>query len=96
MAVIKISLDEVQQGAALFHNKSSEISEDVTLLQNAVNEFAGVWEGKAFEAFSNEFTSLRKGIDDFVKLIDDIGTQLDSIREAMIAADEDIARQLGM
>lgn len=96
MSVIRISLEEVEAGAQLFRDKSVEIQGDVDILQNAVDGFAEIWEGQAFTAFQNEFTTLRKDIDKFVQLIEDIGQQLTSIKNAMDAADADIARQLGL
>lgn len=96
MAVIRISVEEVEAGAQLFHTKSQEIGEDVNTLQNAVDGFAEIWEGQAFQAFQNEFSILRKDIDKFVQLVDDIGTQLTSIKQAMIDADQNIANQLGL
>ena len=96
MAVIRISIEEVEAGAQLFRDKSQEMADDVTLLQSAVDGFADVWEGKAFGAFQQEFTDLRGDIDRFVQLIDEIGQQLTSIKEAMIRADEDIASQIGV
>lgn len=96
MSVIRISPEEVEAGAQLFRNKSDEIETTVNLLQDTVNGFADIWEGKAFDAFKEEFTVLRKDIDKFVELIDEIGQQLTSIQVAMEAADADIARQLGL
>lgn len=94
--MIRISVDDVNNGAKIFHENSSEMSAMVDGLKSIVNDFASIWEGKAFEAFSTEFATLEPDVRKFVQLIDDIGTQLNQVATAMEQADADIASQLGV
>lgn len=69
-----------------------QIFEDViNKMQGIINELQTEWEGQASQAFYDQFVRLKPAFNDMRRLIDDIGTQLDSTANALEDLDQQIA-----
>ena len=93
MAQIKITPEELREGANVLDSVRETIGEQVTTAENKVNEVAGNWEGAAQSSFMESFTSdmLPMLKNDFPSVLEGLSAQLRGAADAIEQADEEVA-----
>jgi len=94
--LIQATPDELRQNGSSFINYSGETNTIVQATQNLTNQMAEMWKGAASEAFVQQYNDLKPTMDKFVQLLADIGTQVQSVAQALEDADNEIAGQIGV
>lgn len=93
MAQIRITPEELREGADVLDSVREAIGEQVTTAENKVNEVAENWEGSAqstfMDSFSNDMLPMLKN--DFPSVLEGLAAQLRGAADAIEQADEEVA-----
>lgn len=92
MSNIKISPSEVRSISKTYHQSSQEITAMLSNLKGAQDKLQGVWEGDAFDAFTEQFNVLKPKVTDFSELLEDIYNQLNKIAQIIEETDDQIGK----
>lgn len=85
---ILITPEEIDGVANQFKRASGEGQNLVSNLNNQINGLQGRWEGMTQQRFFQEFEMAKKNMDEFVKLLESINTQLTQISTRFRQADQ--------
>lgn len=95
---IKFSPEQGREMAHEIINRRESIQGELDALSGLITgELCAQWEGSASRKYSEQYEQLRASVmSNFLTMLDDLSSQLNSIVEAMEAADEDIASKIKM
>lgn len=88
MARIRITPEQVRNVAQQFHSASQESQGIVDRLNGAMGQIEPEWEGITKQRFWGEYEQWRGSMNQFTRLLDSIGGQLDAIASRFAAADQ--------
>ena len=92
MAQIRMTPDQLDNGANRLQTICGEIQSSVTQLDNTLNEVASNWEGLSQDAFMHRFTELRPILETTVpEVIDALAQKLKAAANAIRQTDSEIA-----
>ena len=94
MAQIKITPEELREGAAFLDNRLSAINSEVTSLKAKIDEISSNWEGAAQSSFIDSFYNDMYPImhETLPQVIEGIQSQLKGAADALEQADEEVAK----
>lgn len=94
MAQIRITPEELRNGADFLEQKLEAINAEVSALKGKIDEVTGNWEGAAQSSFIQTFESDMYPIlkDTLPEVITGIAAQLDGAAEAIEQADAEVAK----
>lgn len=94
MAQIRITPEELRDGADFLEQRLEAINSEVSALKAKIDEVAGNWEGAAQSSFIETFTNNMYPVlnDTLPEVITGIVTQLDSAANTIEQTDEEIAK----
>ncbi|MCM1145147.1 MAG: WXG100 family type VII secretion target [Blautia sp.] len=93
---IRMSPEELEAEAVRFEKNKEEFEQVVNDMGSHVTSLCQTWEGASSQAFAEQFEQLKPGFTATSELLADIAQQLRSISAAMVDADMQIAKQLGV
>lgn len=95
---LRLNPSEIEAIVTKINNGETEVTQAVNTLDNVVNnELCEQWTGSASDKYRSEFADLKKNVmDNFIQMLQDLQTQLTSIKDAMVQADSDIASKISM
>ena len=95
---IKFSPEEGRQMATEIVNRRDAIQGEIDNLTGLITgELCANWEGSASRKYAEQYTELKSQVmDKFLTMLEELSQQLNSVVDAMEAADEDIANQIKM
>lgn len=94
-SIIRITPEEVRSSAQRIKQKSSEAKIFLDTVQKEINSLESIWEGKAAQAYVEQFVSLRKELETKLnQCLADLEKSLTSVANALEQADKDVASQL--
>lgn len=95
---LRLDPSEIQAIVGKIKDGETAVTDAVNTLQNVVNnELCEQWTGTASDKYRGEFADLKTNVmDKFVQMLQDLQTQLTSIKDAMVQADSDIASKISM
>ncbi len=88
---ISMEFEELHETAGGFRNESEEVASVLGRADGLMDRLRSGWEGKSAEAFSEQYEELKPAINKLVELFNDIGTQLDSVADAVQEHDQSLA-----
>ena len=88
MARIKITPGQVRNVANQFRQASHESSDIVNRLNSALGQLEPEWEGITKQRFWSEYQAWRNSMQQFIRLLESIGQQLDAIAARFASADQ--------
>ena len=83
MQRIKMHFEEVQTYAKVYGNAEVEIMQLLQRLQQTQTQLHDVWEGKAMQAFDQQYDTLAPRVKEFAGLMKAIQAQLVHVAQAM-------------
>ena len=93
MAQIRITPEELREGASFIQQKEEAINQEVAALKAKIDEIAGNWEGAAqssfIETFEGDMYPIMK--DTLPEVLEGIASQMNGAADALEQADEEIA-----
>lgn len=96
MSQIRITPEELEDGATFIEGKKESIISEVTALKSKIDEVAGNWEGAAQSAFLASFEDLYPTLSQtFPEILEGICTQLKSAAQIMRDTDEQLRQAMG-
>lgn len=93
---IRAEIRDIEAQSAEFNNESQEMTELIQRCTSLVDGLDEFWEGNAKDAFADQWTDLKPGLNDTAKLLEDIGSQLKSVAQVMEETDEQLAQGMGI
>lgn len=87
MARIKITPEQVRQVSSQFKTASDQSRQMVSQLQSTISGMQPEWEGMTQQRFYQEFEQWKTSMNQFVVLLNNIGSQLDQIAGRFESAD---------
>lgn len=94
MANIRIEPGELISISQEISGKGEEINSTLGELDTKINSVAEVWEGASQNTFFQQYDEMLPTLQKFPEVIQSIAKQLNSVAEALQAADEEISRQI--
>ncbi|MBQ8489997.1 MAG: WXG100 family type VII secretion target [Pseudobutyrivibrio sp.] len=93
MAQIRITPEELREGASFIQQKEEAINQEVAALKAKIDEITGNWEGAAQSSFIETFESDMYPImkDTLPEVLEGIASQMNGAADALEQADEEIA-----
>ena len=92
MAQIRMTPDQLDQGANRLSQICGEIQSNVSALDSTLNEVAGNWEGLSQDAFMQRYTDLAPILKQTVpEVIDALSQKLKAAANAIRQTDQEIA-----
>ncbi|GAE86936.1 WXG100 family type VII secretion target [Acetivibrio straminisolvens] len=93
--VIRITPVEVRNSARRIKDKSTEARIFLDTVQKEIDSLKSIWEGKAAQAYVDQFIALRKELEGKLnKCLEDLQLSLNSVADALEQADQEIANKL--
>ncbi|MBU5594874.1 WXG100 family type VII secretion target [Amphibacillus sp. MSJ-3] len=92
--MIRVTPEELVNMSNRYSNESSQVGEQITRLDNMIQELESIWEGQASRAFSEQYETLRPSFTEMQQLLEDISIQLNSSARALEEADQQVASQI--
>lgn len=92
--LIQATPDQLRTTGTQFVTHGGDIDTILKQLDTLKDQMIEMWKGASSEAFVNEYEELRPSFTNFVKLIDGVGQQIQSVANALEQADSDIAGQI--
>ncbi|MBM7542012.1 MULTISPECIES: WXG100 family type VII secretion target [Amphibacillus] len=92
--MIRVTPEELVSMSNRYSSESSQVGEQITRLDNMIQELETMWEGQASRAFSEQYQSLRPSFTEMQQLLEDISLQLNSSAKALEDADQQVASQI--
>ena len=93
MAQIRITPEELREGASFIQQKEEAINQEVAALKAKIDEITGNWEGAAqssfIETFEGDMYPIMK--DTLPGVLEGIASQMNGAADALEQADEEIA-----
>lgn len=95
---IKFSPEQGREMASEIIRRRDTIEGELNALSNLISgELCAQWEGAASRQYADQYEQLKSSVmANFVSMLEDLSAQLNSIVEAMEAADQDIASKIKM
>ena len=95
---LRLDPSEIEAIVTKINNGENEVTRAVNTLDGVVNnELCEQWTGTASDKYRAEFADLKKNVmDKFIEMLQDLQTQLTSIKDAMVQADSDKASKISM
>ncbi|SMC29009.1 WXG100 family type VII secretion target [Clostridium acidisoli DSM 12555] len=91
---ITITPQELTNSAGKFKRGSQTTAQLLSSLRSEVQRLESTWQGASQSAFFQKFDQLKKPLDEFVTVLDEINQQLTGVAKAMQDADNQIASKL--
>lgn len=97
MSQIRITPEELEDGAAFIQQKRDSILSEVQALKSKIDEVASNWEGAAQSAFLASFEEMYSPTlsQTFPEILDGISTQLKTAAQIMRETDEQLRQAMG-
>ncbi|WP_257347609.1 WXG100 family type VII secretion target [Pseudalkalibacillus decolorationis] len=92
--IIRVTPAELSSMSNRYTSESSQVGEQISRLDNMIQELEGMWEGESSRAFSEQYQSLRPSFLQMQQLLEDISIQLNSTAKSLEDADTQIANQI--
>ena len=92
--LIRVTPAELESMSSRYSKESRETEEQITRLNQMIQELQGVWEGESSKAFAEQYELLRPSFVEMQNLLADIATQLSAAGRALEDADRQIAGQI--
>ena len=92
--IIRVTPEELISMSNRYASEGSQVGEQVTRLDQMIQELESIWEGQSSQAFSEQYQSLRPSFLKMQQLLEDISSQLNSTAKALEDADAQIANQI--
>jgi len=92
--IIRVTPEELISMSNRYANEGSQVGEQVTRLDQMIQELESIWEGQSSQAFSEQYQSLRPSFLKMQQLLEDISSQLNSTAKTLEDADAQIANQI--
>jgi len=94
-SVIRITPEQVRSAAVKIGKKTSETTNFLNSIQREIDSLKSIWEGKAAEAYVEQFMALRKELETKLnQCLSDLERSLTSVANALEQADKDVAAKL--
>lgn len=95
---LRLNPSEIETIVGKIKDGEQTVTQAVNTLNGVINnELCEQWTGAASDKYRSEFSELKKNVmDKFVEMLQDLQTQLTSIKKAMVQADSDIASKISM
>ncbi|TDL31369.1 WXG100 family type VII secretion target [Jeotgalibacillus sp. S-D1] len=91
---IRVTPAELEQVASRYLQESSMANEQVTRLDNMIDQLVSMWEGQASQAFADQYAELRPSYVRMSQLLEEVSRQLQSASNALQEADSNVANQI--
>ncbi|KIL49077.1 MULTISPECIES: WXG100 family type VII secretion target [Jeotgalibacillus] len=91
---IRVTPAELEAIASQYLQESGMATEQVTRLDNMIDNLISIWEGQASQAFAEQFEELRPSYVRMSQLLEEISRQLRSASNALQEADQNVAGQI--
>ncbi|KLV26713.1 WXG100 family type VII secretion target [Niallia circulans] len=92
--IIRVTPEELVGMANRYSSEGSQVGDQISRLDNMIQELESMWEGQSSRAFSEQYQSLRPSFVDMQQLLEEISSQLNSTAKALEDADAQIANQI--
>ncbi|AYV69411.1 MULTISPECIES: WXG100 family type VII secretion target [Niallia] len=92
--IIRVTPEELVGMADRYSSEGSQVGDQISRLDNMIQELETMWEGQSSRAFSEQYQSLRPSFVDMQQLLEEISSQLKSTAKALEDADAQIANQI--
>ncbi len=92
---IRLEHEELYARAGEYSNESEEVNAMTGRLDSLMDNLMSEWEGKAAEAFVNQYEEIKPSIIKLEELLSDVSEQLKKIADTMQETDESIAGGIG-
>ncbi|MFQ8920856.1 MAG: WXG100 family type VII secretion target [Clostridium paraputrificum] len=92
--VIRLNEEGLVQSSSQLKQGGNELETLIENLQRVVDTLPEYWEGDAAEAYREQFSRLRPGLNDARQLVEDIAVQIDQTLAAAQELDANIASKL--
>lgn len=89
-----VLLTELEAMSNRYGSESAQVEEQISRLDNMIQELQSMWEGESSRAFADQYATLRPSIQDMQRLLQDVSVQLKNTAHALADADRQIAGQI--
>lgn len=91
---IKLHVESLQSASTKLKDQGNSFEDLVNQMQTLVDSLRESWEGEAANAYAEQFTNLKPGLDKTRALINTIAVQIDQTLQAAQDLDSNIASKL--
>ena len=95
MALIQVTPEELRADGNSFKQYGEEIQAIVAKCDRLKNKLLDEWKGSSSNAFMNQYDQLHPSMENFYKVVGEIGAQVNSIADTVEQTDQDIAAKIG-
>lgn len=92
--IIRVTPAELEAMSNRYGTESAQVEEQISRLDNMIQELQSMWEGESSRAFADQYSTLRPSIQDMQRLLQDVSVQLKNTAHALADADRQIAGQI--
>jgi WXG100 family type VII secretion target len=96
MSVISVSPAELTAKARIYTQAKAGIENEIQRVNSMNSEIAGIWKGKAFDAYLGQYNQLYSQVKQFEALLESINSQLNKYADLMQQRDIEDSRSFGL